>query len=68
MYGFGVSQLDTILDIFRVINVFTNHPDGLKYDLETLLYFFTRDLDKDILEIDWKVYGWEGVSGTYMRY
>ncbi len=68
MHGWTNSYLDRILDIYRVINTFTDYQEGVKYDLETLLYFFTREYEKDILEVDWKVYGWEGVSGSFMRY
>jgi hypothetical protein len=68
MHGWSKSYLDKILDIYRVINTFTDYETSVKYDIETLLYFFTRPYEQDILEIDWKVYGWEGVSGTYIRY
>lgn len=68
MHGWSKSYLDKMLDIYRVINTFTDYLEGVKYDLETLLYFFTREYEKDILEIDWKVYGWEGANGSFMRY
>jgi hypothetical protein len=68
LYGWTSEYHEKMLDIYRVIAEFTNNPNGLAYDLETLLYFFTRPYEKDIVETDWKIYGWEGVSGTYMRY
>lgn len=68
LYGWGSEKMDRMLDIFRVVSAFTNHPDGIKYDIETLLYYFTRPYEQDIVETRWKVYGWEGVNGTFLRY
>jgi hypothetical protein len=68
LYGFGKDYLDRMLDIYRVISTFTNHPEGIKYDVETLLYFFTNQYRSDVIETDWKVYGWQGVDGTFLRY
>lgn len=68
VYGWGKSNHDRMLDIYRVIAEFTDNPKGLKYDLETLLYFFTREFEKDVIETDWLVYGWTGVDGTFLRY
>ena len=68
LYGYSKEYLDRMLDIYRVISVFTNHPDGIKYDVETLLYFFTNQYRQDVIETDWKVYGWQGVDGTFLRY
>lgn len=67
-YGFGKNYLDKILDLYRVITVFTENPQGLVYDVETLLYFFTREFESDIVETAWTVYGWDGTSGTFLRY
>lgn len=68
LYGWGKDCHDRMLDIFKVIAVFTSHHKGIRYDLETLLYYFTRQYEEDIIENDWLVYGWEGVSGNFMRY
>lgn len=68
LYGFGKDNFHRFLDLYRVIAIFTDHPKYLKFDVETLLYFFTRDFEKDIIETDWRVYGWSGADGTFLRY
>lgn len=68
LYGFGREYLHKFIDIYRVMTVFTDHPNGIRYDVETLLYFFTRDFEADIVEVPWTVYGWDGTSGTFLRY
>lgn len=68
LYGFGKMHFHKFLDMYRVIAVFTNHPEYTKYDVETLLYFFTRPIKNHILETDWIVYGWFGANGTFLRY
>lgn len=68
LFGWGKECHHKMMDIYKVISAFTDHPKTLAYDLETLLYFFTREHEANIVETDWLVYGWEGVSGTFMRY
>lgn len=68
LYGFGKQNLRIMMDIYKVILAFTSHKNGIKYDIETLIYFFTRQYEKQIIELDWKVYGWAGANGTYLRY
>ena len=68
LYGFGVGMLDRMLDIYHVIESFTGHPKGMSYDVETLLHYFTRTYEQDIIETDWIIYGWDGTSGTFLRY
>jgi hypothetical protein len=38
------------------------------YDIETLSYYFTRPHEKQIIETDWKVCGWDGTSARFMYY
>jgi hypothetical protein len=38
------------------------------YDIETLSYYFTRAYEDKIIEVDWKVSGWDGTSGRFMYY
>jgi hypothetical protein len=68
LYGWSKSNHERMMDIYKVIAEFTSNPSGMKYDLETLLYFFTREFEKDIIEDNWTVYGWTGVDGTFLRY
>ena len=68
LYGWGKNHYGNMLDIYRVICEITSHPTGMKYDVETLLYFFCRKFEQSIVPVDWKVYGWDGTSGTFLRY
>ena len=68
LYGFGKIFLDRFLDIYRVIAVFTGQSNTMMYDVETLLYYFTRSYESNIIETDWIVYGWDGTNATFLRY
>jgi hypothetical protein len=68
LYGWGKNNTDRMLDIYRVISVFTDQNSGVNYDIETLLYFFTREFENQIIETDWVVYGWDGTAGNFLRY
>jgi hypothetical protein len=68
LYSWGRMNLDRIIDIYRCISVFTEKSQGTVYSFETLLYFFTRVYESNIVEVDWRVYGWDGTNGTFMRY
>jgi hypothetical protein len=68
LYGFGKSNYDRFVDLYRVLSFFTDHPSYSTFDVETLLYFFTRDFEKEIIEVDWKVYGFNGADGRFLRY
>jgi len=68
LYGWGKDRYDSMLDIFRVIGEITSHPNGIQYDIETLLYFFTRNFEQSIIGVNWTVYGWDGTGGTFLRY
>jgi hypothetical protein len=67
-HGWGRMNLDRMVDIYRVIIEITGHPSGAGYDVETLLHYFTRVYEENIIETDWKVYGWNGVTGIFVRY
>lgn len=68
LYGWGKQNNDAMLDIFRVVAEFTNNEKTMHYDIETLLYFFTRHHESKVIEHDWKIYGFTGVDGTFLRY
>jgi hypothetical protein len=68
LYGFGRHYYSKMLDIYRVLVELLDHPVHKSYDMETLLYYFTRHFEQDIVHVDWNVYGFEGISGTFMRY
>lgn len=69
LFGWGKNCHHKMMDIYKGISVFTDNPNTSAYDMETLLYYFTRDYEKDIIETDWTIYGWEGAcGGTFLRY
>lgn len=68
IFGWGTQYTEKMLDIFRVISVIMKHPDCMHYQIETLLYFFTRQFEKDIIHVDWKIIGFDSVSGNFIRY
>ncbi|NBP00386.1 MAG: hypothetical protein EBU90_09725 [Proteobacteria bacterium] len=67
-YAWGKDYLNNILNINRVICSITGQESGKYYDVETLLYYFTREYEKDIIHVPWLVNGWDGVNGRYLRY
>lgn len=68
LYGFGKDNYDRFVDLYRVLSFFTDHPSYATFDVETLLYYFTRDFEKDIIEVGWLVYGFNGADGRFLRY
>ena len=68
LYGWSRSYHDQMIDIYRVISEFCSNPSSISYDVETLLYYFTRQFESDIVEMPWIVYGWDGSSGNFLRY
>jgi len=68
LYGWGKDKFDSILDINKVICEITGTEKGQFYDIETLLYFFTRHFEQDIITVPWLVNGWDGVNGRYLKY
>lgn len=68
LYGWGKEKHERMIDIFRVIAEFTNNKTTIGYDIETLIYFFTRPYEQEIIETGWIVYGWTGVDATFLRY
>jgi hypothetical protein len=68
LYGFGIHQFDKFIDINdAVVNLLSNEKMA-HYDIETLSYYFTRPFEKDIIETDWIVSGWDGTSARFMYY
>jgi len=68
LFGFGSQQLNNILDIIGKIVDLLLDPKMLHYDMETLIYFYTRSLKDNIVETDWLVYGFHGADGRFVRY
>lgn len=68
LYAYGASHIDKFIDINEAVIHLLKQPNMLHYDIETLLYYFTRPYEKSIIETDWKVCGWDGTSGRFMYY
>lgn len=68
LFAWGREYHDKMIDIFRVSSVMLNHPATCHYQIETLLYFFTREYEKDIVHTNWVVLGFDGVGATFLRY
>lgn len=67
MFGWGREHFDTFLKIYTDMSNFLVLPAMQHYDIETLLYYYTRKLEQHIVETDWTVYGWLGPSGKFIR-
>jgi hypothetical protein len=68
LFGFGNQQINNIVEIFGKIVDLLLDQKMLHYDMETLMYFLTRSLSDDIVETDWRVYGFQGPDGRFLRY
>jgi hypothetical protein len=68
LFGWGKEKYASLVDIFRGIAEILDHEGMYHYDIETLIYYFTRQYDADIVEVNWKIYGWDSAHGTFLRY
>lgn len=68
IYAWSKEYMEQYKNISRVIIEFCSHPAGMIYDVETLLYFYTREYQDQIIEVPWTIYGWDGTSGRFLRY
>jgi len=68
LYGFGSEHLEKFIDINEATIHLLNQTAMSHYDIETLSYYFTRAFEDKIIEVDWKVSGWDGTSGRFMYY
>ena len=68
LYAFGISHLQKIIDINETAIHIIEQPEMYHYDIETLSYYLTRPYKNEIVEVDWRVSGWDGTSGKLMHY
>jgi len=68
LFGFGSQQITNILNVIGKIVDLLLDQTMLHYDMETLIYFYTRSLKEHIVEMDWCVYGFHGPDGRFVRY
>lgn len=66
LFGWGLTYFDVMKNLFKhmshILNIETH------YDIETLIYFFSRAYADNIIETDWKVYGWNSTTGEFLAY
>ena len=68
LYAFAKQHLNSMIDINEATMNFIDSQEMTHYDIETLAYYLTRPYDDRMIETDWVVSGWDGVSGRYMYY
>lgn len=68
IFGWGSGKYQTVLDIFKKIAQFIDQPDHYQYDIETMIYYYTRPYAQDIVQLNCSVRGWDSVSGQFRNY
>jgi hypothetical protein len=68
LVGWTQPYQDRMVNIFNSVAAILSNQSMYHYDVETLSYYFARPYASDIIETDWKVYGWLGTSGQFVRY
>lgn len=67
-YGWGREKHSVILNVFKSIADVTNNKKTMQYDVELLLYFFTRWYQDEIVDLSTIVFGWLGTDAQFVRY
>jgi hypothetical protein len=68
IYGFGSTHLGKFMDINESVVHLVNQKNMEHYNIESLMYFLTRQYKEIIVETPWKVSGWDGTSGNFLYY
>lgn len=68
VFGWGMDHFDNILNLYTEISDTLSDPNNQHYDMETLIYFYSRKIRDYIVETDWPIYGWLGTTGKFSRY
>ncbi len=68
VFGWGINHFDNILNLYKKISDILADSNNQQYDMETLIYFYSRELQDYIVETDWPIYGWLGTTGKFSRY
>lgn len=68
LYGWSRDYHQQYIDISKVIAELCSKEGTQHYDVETLLYYFTREFKDNITLMPWIVYGWDGTNGRFLRY
>lgn len=68
IFAWGQEHNQTVKDLYKPMADTLAKSDMQHYDMETLLYFYTRPLYNHIEEIDCTVYGHLGATGQFVKY
>lgn len=68
LYAFGTQHLDKFIDMNEATIHLTKYPELSHYDIETLYYYFMRSYRQHLIQTNWLVSGWCGVTGRFWYY
>lgn len=68
LYAYGSFYLKKMINLYENIIKVTSTNNMYQYDTELLHYFYSREFEKDVIETDWVVSGYQAPSGTFVRY
>ncbi len=68
LIGWSTKHNAIFKDLFNCIAETVIEPGKQTSDMETLIYFFTRQYKEYIIESNWTIFGWNGVSGQFITY
>lgn len=67
IFGWGNIHFNKMVSLYKKMSDVLADPKMQHYDIETLLYFYTRQFKEDIIETDWQVYGWLAPTGEFVK-
>lgn len=68
IYGWSKEYFQQYVDIGKVVIEYCGNSATTHYDVETLLFYLTRQYKEHIHQTPWVIYGWDGTSGRFLRY
>jgi hypothetical protein len=68
IYGWGKDKYQLMIELLETTAEFLSKQCNFHYDVETLLYYYTRPYAKNIIDLDWVICGFDGVHGDIRRY
>jgi len=68
IYGWSKEYFNSNIEILKEMSRICGVEWGLKYDMETLLYFLTRPYEDNVYEQPWVIEGLIGTNGQLQKY
>lgn len=68
LFGWSTKYNTFFKNLFNHMANTVIEPGKSGSDMETLIYFFTRPYKEYIIESNWTIFGWNGVSGNFISY